>query len=113
VKSLKPKVRGVGVDLETRCAHYHSSLDIIAIKMACCDVYYACKDCHKMLAGHGIRVWPRSEWDVRAVLCGACGNELTIHEYMGSGYLCPRCGAAFNPGCRNHYHFYFESEDTA
>jgi uncharacterized CHY-type Zn-finger protein len=113
VKSLKPNVRGIGVDPETRCAHYHSSLDIIAIKMACCGVYYACKDCHEMLAGHDIRVWPRSEWDICAILCGACDHELTIREYMDSNYTCPCCGAGFNPGCRNHYHFYFAPEDTA
>jgi uncharacterized CHY-type Zn-finger protein len=32
---------------------------------------------------------------------------------MDSGYLCPLCRAGFNPGCRNHYHFYFAPEDTA
>jgi uncharacterized CHY-type Zn-finger protein len=81
--------------------------------MACCGVYYACKDCHELVAGHSIEVWPRSEWNVRAILCGACGHELTIREYMDSGYLCPHCKAAFNPGCRNHYQFYFAPEDTA
>lgn len=99
------------VDAETRCIHYRSALDIIAIKMACCGVYYACKDCHAALADHEIKVWPRSEWGGRAILCGACGNELTIHEYMSSGYFCPRCAAQFNPACRNHYRFYFAPED--
>lgn len=98
------------VDPGTRCAHYHSPLDIIAIKMACCGVYYACKDCHEVLAGHDIAVWPRRDWDVRAVLCGACGHELTVREYMNCGYVCPHCGAGFNPGCREHYRFYFETE---
>ena len=107
------EVRGVKMDAETRCIHYHSALDIIAIRMACCGVYYACKDCHVALADHEIKVWPHHEWDVRAILCGACGNELTIREYMSSGYSCPRCTAGFNPGCRNHYHFYFAAEDTA
>jgi uncharacterized CHY-type Zn-finger protein len=105
----RPEVRGVGVDSETRCAHYNTPTDIIAIRMKCCGVYYACKDCHEALAGHVIEVWPRAEWDRHAVLCGACGRELTIHEYLASGYRCPACGAAFNPGCRNHYDFYFES----
>jgi uncharacterized CHY-type Zn-finger protein len=22
--------------------------------------------------------------------------------------ICPRCAGAFNPGCANHYHLYFE-----
>jgi len=108
----RPEVRGIAVDAQTRCAHYHSAIDIVAIKMACCGVYYACKDCHDALAGHAAKVWPLSERDSLAILCGACGAELTIREYMTSGNVCPRCDAAFNPGCRNHYHFYFETGDA-
>jgi uncharacterized CHY-type Zn-finger protein len=107
----RPVVHGVEVDPQTRCAHYHSERDIIAIRMACCGAYYACKDCHEALAEHAIKVWPRSEWEMPAILCGSCGQELTIHEYMDSGYFCPLCHAAFNPGCRNHYHYYFASDD--
>ncbi len=105
----RPEVRGIDVDGETRCAHYHSALDVIAIKMACCGTYYACKECHDAVAGHAAKVWPRAEWDSHAILCGVCGGELTISEYMASGSACPRCGAGFNPGCRKHYHFYFET----
>lgn len=101
-------VRGVGLDAQTRCAHYNSPADIIAIKMKCCGMYYACKDCHAELAGHSAETWPVSEWKEKAVLCGACGSELTITEYMESGAECPACHAKFNPRCRNHYHFYFE-----
>jgi uncharacterized CHY-type Zn-finger protein len=101
------EVRGIGLDAQTRCVHYRSPLDIIAIKMKCCGLYYACKDCHNALADHAIEVWPFQERDRRAVLCGACGSELTITEYLVSGYQCPACKADFNPGCRNHYHFYF------
>ena len=64
-------------------------------------------------AGYANQVWPRSEWDVPAILCGACGRELTIREYMDSGHRCLYCSAAFNPGCKKHYHFYFASDDTA
>jgi uncharacterized CHY-type Zn-finger protein len=106
---LSPKVHGIDLDAQTRCAHYKTPLDIIAIKMKCCGLYYACKDCHNALAGHAIEVWLHQEWDRKAILCGACGVELTISEYMASGYNCPACSAGFNPGCRNHYHFYFES----
>lgn len=101
-------VKGVEVDERTGCAHYRSSRDVIAIKMACCGEYYACKDCHEAVAGHAIAVWPRTAWDERAVLCGACTTELSIREYMECGNECPYCKAAFNPGCRSHYHFYFE-----
>jgi uncharacterized CHY-type Zn-finger protein len=105
---LRPTVLGVDLDPETRCAHYRSSLDIIAIKTKCCGVYYACKDCHEALANHSLDVWPASDWDQTAVLCGVCGSELSVVEYMECGNECPSCKAKFNPGCRNHYHFYFE-----
>jgi uncharacterized CHY-type Zn-finger protein len=103
-----PEVRGVHLDAQTRCEHWHGPTDIIAIKMKCCGVYYACKDCHAALADHSIEVWPESGWNEKAILCGACGTELTIHQYMESGYSCPTCRRQFNPGCRNHYHLYFE-----
>lgn len=100
-------VLGVELDAQTGCAHYRSSRDVIAIKIACCGEYYACKDCHEAVAGHAIEVWPRTAWDTHAVLCGVCGWELGIREYMECGNECPRCKATFNPRCRNHYHFYF------
>jgi uncharacterized CHY-type Zn-finger protein len=103
----RPEVRGVDLDAQTRCAHYRTALDVVAIRMKCCGVYYACKDCHEALAGHPLEVWPRSEWSQPAVLCGACGAEMSIAQYLACGYQCPACGAAFNPGCGKHAHFYF------
>jgi uncharacterized CHY-type Zn-finger protein len=107
--ALRPEVRGLGLDAETRCAHWRSPLDVIAIKMRCCGVYYACKDCHDALADHPVQVWARGEWDEEAVLCGVCGMALTVRQYLDCGDVCPSCGAAFNPGCRLHYHLYFET----
>ena len=107
----RPEVRGLELDTETRCAHYHSHLDVIAIKIACCGIYYACKDCHEALANHPIEIWRRPQWESHAVLCGVCSHELTINEYLQSGYACPSCEAPFNPGCRNHYEFYFETTE--
>jgi len=103
-----PEVRGIKVDAQTQCAHYNKPVDIIAIKMKCCGVYYACKDCHIALADHEIAVWPRKEWDQKAILCGSCGAELTINAYMQCGHHCPICTAEFNHACRNHHHYYFE-----
>jgi uncharacterized CHY-type Zn-finger protein len=108
-----PEVRGVNLDAQTRCEHWHGPTDIIAIKMKCCGIYYSCKDCHTALADHVIKVWPEREWNEKAILCGACGTELTIHQYMRSGYFCPTCREQFNPGCRKHYHFYFAFEQSA
>lgn len=107
--STFPNVRGVNLDSQTRCEHYHGPTDIVAIKMKCCGLYYACKDCHTALADHEIQVWPENEWNQQAILCGACGTELTIHQYMLSESRCPVCAERFNPGCRNHYHFYFQT----
>jgi uncharacterized CHY-type Zn-finger protein len=107
-KHRRPSVHGVALDAETRCAHWHSALDIIAIKMKCCGTYYACKDCHETLAGHVAEVWPHHEWNQLAVLCGSCGTELSIHQYLQSRNVCPACNASFNPGCREHYAFYFD-----
>jgi uncharacterized CHY-type Zn-finger protein len=107
----RPEVRGVDLDAQTRCAHYRTALDVIAIKMKCCGIYFACKECHEALAGHLIAVWPQAEWNQPAVLCGACGIEMTINEYMASGNRCPHCCAPFNPGCRKHYEYYFASAD--
>jgi uncharacterized CHY-type Zn-finger protein len=104
-----PEVRGIGVDAQTRCVHYGSPLDVVAIKMKCCGTYFACKECHAALVDHSLEPWPREEWEQSAVLCGACGSELTIAGYMGSSDRCPACGAAFNPGCREHRGYYFSS----
>ncbi|RYZ22452.1 MAG: hypothetical protein EOO16_09205 [Chitinophagaceae bacterium] len=105
----QPEVKGATVDGQTRCTHYHSPLDIIAIRFRCCDTYYPCIHCHEESAGHEVQRWPESEWDRKAILCGVCRTELTIREYFACDYRCPQCAAAFNPGCRNHNHLYFET----
>jgi uncharacterized CHY-type Zn-finger protein len=109
--SSVPQVRGVSLDSQTRCQHYHGPSDIVAIKMKCCGVYYACKDCHAALADHPIEVWLEREWNEHAILCGACGAELTVQQYMESESRCPSCREPFNPGCQNHYHLYFGVQD--
>lgn len=101
------EVYGVGLDAQTRCAHWHSSLDVVAIRMRCCGRFYACRECHDELEGHAAEVWPREEWGARAVLCGACRATLTIAEYVAGPSRCPACGAGFNPGCKAHHDLYF------
>jgi uncharacterized CHY-type Zn-finger protein len=105
----RPPVLGVDVDPQTRCAHWRSPLDVIAIKMKCCGDYYACRDCHDALSGHPAAVWPKAEWDQPAILCGVCNAELSVRQYMACNNRCPTCAAPFNPGCRLHYHLYFEA----
>nr|WP_245723755.1 CHY zinc finger protein [Microbacterium humi] len=100
-------MHGAVVDAQTRCIHYASALDVVAIRFACCREYYPCHACHEQFAGHAATVWPQDRRDERAILCGVCRHELTISEYRAADE-CPACGAGFNPGCRLHAHLYFE-----
>jgi uncharacterized CHY-type Zn-finger protein len=109
MKNASVQVKGRVVDDQTRCVHYHSPLDVIALKFACCGQYYPCFYCHEEEAGHEPRRWRPDQFETRAVLCGVCRGELSIREYFAAGYACPFCAAAFNPGCRNHNHLYFET----
>ena len=103
------EVRGIDVDEQTRCGHWNSEVDIIAIKFKCCGKWYPCYECHEVVAKHAVSVWPRSEFGEVAVLCGNCGHRLAIDEYLNCGSQCTKCEARFNPGCANHYHLYFET----
>ena len=110
-----PHVFGAVVDSATRCIHFHSELDIVAIRFACCRRYYPCFLCHDEAVRlesvpHAARRWPKSEWSELAILCGACHRELSINEYRRVE-RCPHCAAEFNPGCRLHAHLYFEESD--
>ncbi len=101
-------IHGQLVDGNTRCIHYHSALDIIAIKFKCCEEYYPCYQCHEEKADHPAHPWNKDEYETKAILCGVCKNELTIEQYMQSGNQCIYCNASFNPNCSRHYHLYFE-----
>ncbi|MFD2044767.1 CHY zinc finger protein [Ornithinibacillus salinisoli] len=101
------KVYGQLVDRETRCIHYHSQTDIIAIKFKCCNKYYPCYMCHQECEQHPITPWPKQDFDIQAILCGVCRYEHTINEYMQTS-KCVNCNSLFNEGCQTHYHLYFE-----
>ena len=103
-------IKGKPIDDHTRCVHYHSERDIIAIRMKCCNEYYPCIECHTQTAGHASELWQQAEFDTKAILCGACHTELSINQYLNSNHQCPVCAASFNPGCSNHYHYYFVME---
>ncbi|ANY10223.1 CHY zinc finger protein [Pseudonocardia sp. HH130630-07] len=102
-----PRVFGDVVDGLTRCAHYYTPLDVIAIRFRCCDRYYPCFRCHAAHAGHPPTTWAAHARAERAVLCGVCRTELSIADYVDAD-SCPDCGAPFNPGCRLHHDLYFE-----
>ncbi|KAF2113033.1 zinc finger CHY domain-containing protein [Lophiotrema nucula] len=103
-----PTVHGASVTPTTQCAHWHSPLDIIAIKHACCHKFYACITCHNTLESHEPTIWSRAERTEKTVLCGKCKEVLTVEEYLGCGSRCTRCGEGFNPGCKAHWGLYFE-----
>ncbi len=104
------KVGGIGVESQTRCAHYHSELDIIAIRFKCCGGWFPCFECHRETTEHLPEVWAMTERDEKAILCGGCGHQLTINEYFNCGAVCPNCERNFNLKCANHYELYFEIE---
>jgi uncharacterized CHY-type Zn-finger protein len=108
----RPVVHGAAVDAQTRCVHWNSPLDIVAIQFRCCWQFYPCYQCHAEDAGHPITRWPRNEWDAPGILCGACGTRLTIDRYVATT-SCPSCAAPFNPGCSLHDHLYFEVDPPA
>src|SRR6266403_1060870 len=106
-------VRGRGLDSMTRCIHYRSAVDIVAIKLRCCRTYYACFECHQEEVRHLAQRWPADEFGETAILCGACQRELTIREYLNCSSVCPACGASFNPRCALHYGLYFEVQSPS
>lgn len=104
-------LRGVGVDAETRCHHYQTAKDVIAIKFACCETYYPCFQCHEAIADHEPTQWPCDRCTEPAVLCGSCRTELTVTEYFDAAHQCPHCDSDFNPGCYSHRSLYFERHE--
>ena len=112
VRAHGHEVRGVDVDGETRCAHYGTERDVVALRFGCCESYYPCFRCHAAVVDHEAERWPAGRRGDPAALCGVCGAELTVDRYVAVD-ACPDCGAAFNPGCADHYDRYFEPAAAA
>src|SRR5262245_57268398 len=102
------KVYGDLIDGQTRCVHYNSELDVIAIKFRCCSRWFPCVECHQAAENHTVERWPRAEFNENVILCGVCGRQLSINEYFACNFLCPSCSSLFNPRCADHYDLYFE-----
>jgi len=100
-------IRGA-IDHETRCKHYHSRLDRVAIKFYCCKSYFPCYKCHEEYGCGSKKVWPKEYFNHKAIMCGHCGNEMKIYTYLQSDNTCPFCHSLFNPGCSLHAHLYFD-----
>ena len=108
----RQNVLGVDMDCDTRCAHYRTELDIVALRFGCCGQYYACHKCHGALTDHDADPWPTERRSEPAVYCGACETTLLATEYLNAD-ACPVCESRFNPGCSAHYALYFEWVDTS
>lgn len=107
------RVCGTDIDPQTRCSHYHSDLDIIAIRFKCCERWFPCYECHSEITDHKAEIWPADERDTLAVLCGGCGRQMSITEYLDCDSTCPACESKFNPGCATHYHLYFAPQNAS
>ena len=118
-------VYGRPVDDQTRCIHWASPRDVVAIQFYCCRRFYPCYDCHAMKeedggAGHPAKPWPLDQRDHLALLCGVCSSLLSIRDYLDlytattatadcpPSPHCPRCSSPFNPGCGKHLDLYFD-----
>ena len=103
------RVQGLRLDSQSRCAHWHSELDIVALRMPGDEVFYACYECYEAIHHKLPPRWKKEDFDeAEAILCGNCGTVMNVRTYLNSNNQCPTCQAAFNPGCAKHYHFYFE-----
>ncbi|EDO15264.1 hypothetical protein Kpol_461p18 [Vanderwaltozyma polyspora DSM 70294] len=107
-------IKGKTVDNESRCVHWHSPLDVIALKFKCCEAYYCCYTCHQELVTHEVeRYTINGNCQEKVILCGVCKYAMTFDEYRNSEFCdsklsCPKCHAHFNPGCKLHYDLYFK-----
>lgn len=111
---MATQVFGQLVDDQSRCVHWHSPLDVVALKFKCCGLYFACVTCHaeaEAEAGqHEVRRYHvQQEPTIKVALCGVCKLQMTFNQYStAEGTKCPSCGAGFNPGCKSHYDLYFD-----
>lgn len=99
-----------GVDLgrygESRCSHWHSELDVLAIQAPCCQKFYACASCHDACEDHSLEPWPSStSVEHNALLCGVCRHSYSIRAYINGPEppRCQACGVDMNPGCKLHW----------
>lgn len=101
----KEKVYGIGLDAEGRCEHYHTELDVVALRCGKCRKYYACYKCHDQLEDHAFVPADAGQDADTPVLCCSCNSKLTYIQYQQG--KCAFCGHDFNPKCALHHDIYF------
>jgi uncharacterized CHY-type Zn-finger protein len=117
--SKEVQIHGQVIDAQTRCIHWKSKRDVVALQFYCCRKFYPCSTCHdeevdSECGRHEVKRWPRDYWGQEAILCGSCKCLMSIWTYIGlyesdGETRCPSCSAEFNPGCRGHLGIYFEA----
>lgn len=108
-------IHGQAIDSQTRCLHWDTERDVVALQFYCCKKFYPCSLCHDedSKGNHETKRWPKEQWAEKAVFCGCCKALLSIATYValyegGGAVECPSCFAHFNPGCRGHLDIYFD-----
>lgn len=99
-------IKGINVDYQGRCQHWHSAVDIVANLCAKCKCFYACYECHDVMNLHKFEPMSINN-EERAVMCGVCNYQMTVWSYQHSNYQCPNCHHAFNQRCSLHNNTYF------
>lgn len=100
-------IEGIAVDEQGRCAHYNAPVDIVCYKFPHSNTYYPCNLCYEEINHKSPAEKYPIHSEVPAVLCGVCQTEIPINQYVNVTQ-CPNCTYPFNPGCKNHFHYYFE-----
>ena len=101
------QAQGLLVDDEGRCVHYHGEKDIVSLQCYECKKYYACYQCHNAMEMHVFSPYPLALSEDQPILCGVCKRTMTFQEYQEQ-IACSYCSAPFNPGCKQHYSYYFK-----
>ncbi|MDW3648542.1 MAG: CHY zinc finger protein [Bacteroidia bacterium] len=103
------RVQGLELDSQSRCVHWNSELDIVALRMPEDEAFYACYECYEAIHHTLPPRWKKEDFEeAKSILCGQCGTVMSVRTYLDSKNHCPSCKSSFNPGCAKHYHFYFE-----
>ena len=67
----------------SRCAHWHSELDVLALQAPCCGKFYACASCHDACEDHALEPWPAdTPVSQPALMCGVCRHRYSIETYI-------------------------------
>ena len=81
-------VRGKGLSehSETRCSHWHSPRDVLALAAPCCGGdFFACAQCHDEVTGHVLQPWPSdTPLATHALLCGK--EDVKVIPYFFMNY---------------------------